>query len=54
MTEKFGDRVKFIDITAEKRLFSLPYPLAQAQISGIGDELIESIEARAHWSRYGL
>ncbi len=58
MTEKFGDRVKFVDISAEKRLFSLPYPLAQADISGIGDELIESaiesLEARAHWGRYGL
>ena len=58
MTEKYGDKVKLIDITSEKRLFSLPYPLAQAPISGIGDEIVESalesVEARAHWGRYGL
>lgn len=54
MQEKYGDKVKFIDISAEKRFLPLPYPLAQAEISGMGDELIESLEARAQWSRYGL
>lgn len=54
MRHKFGDRVKLIDITAEKSFLSLPYPLAQASVAGIGDEFLESIEARALWSRYGL
>lgn len=54
MTSKYGDRVKFVDITGEKNFLNLPFPLAKTDISGIGDDLIDSIEARAQWSRYGL
>ncbi len=54
LTSKYGDRVKLIDISTEKRLFALPSPLMQADMSGIGDELLQSIESRSVWARYGL
>lgn len=54
MAEKFGDRVKFLDLNGERRLLPLPFPLARADILGIGDDLIESLESRALWGRYGL
>ncbi len=54
LTSKYGDRVKFIDVSTEKRLFALPSPLMQADMSSIGDELLQSIESRSVWARYGL
>jgi signal peptide peptidase SppA len=55
MTEKFGDRVKFVEIVADKGLFSsLPLPMMQTDLSGVGDELLQSIESRSLWGRYGL
>lgn len=54
LTGKYGERVKFIDVSADKRLFALPAPLMQADMSGIGDELLQSIESRSIWARYGL
>ena len=54
LTSKYGDRVKLIDISTEKRLFALPSPLMQADMSGMGDELLQSIESRSVWARYGL
>ncbi len=54
LTSKYGDRVKLIDVSAEKRLFALPSPLMQADMSGMGDELLQSIESRSVWARYGL
>ncbi len=54
LTGKYGDRVKLIDVSTEKRLFALPSPLMQADLNGIGDELLQSIESRSVWARYGL
>lgn len=57
LTVKFGDRVKLLDITAEKRLLPQFLPLMQQgtfNTEGIGDELLQSIEAKALWARYGL
>lgn len=62
LTLKFGDRVKLIDISAEKRLLPLPLPLMQQSndslydglYDGLGDELLQSIESKSLWSRYGL
>lgn len=54
LSNKYGDRVKLLDISAEKRLFALPSPLLQTDISGIGEELLQSIESRSVWARYGL
>lgn len=54
MQAKFGDQVKFIDVNSERRLLPLPAPLAQADFSDLGDQLLQSIEDRSQWSRYGL
>ncbi|HEY0901912.1 MAG TPA: S49 family peptidase [Micavibrio sp.] len=57
LTVKFGDRVKLLDITAEKRLLPQFLPFMQQgsfSAEGIGDELLQSIEAKALWARYGL
>ncbi len=60
LTVKFGDRVKLIDIPAEKRLLPFSLPLMQqnrnseAAFEGLGDELLQSIEAKSLWGRYGL
>ncbi|MFN3827989.1 MAG: S49 family peptidase [Micavibrio sp.] len=54
MRHKFGEKVKMVEVSAEKRLLPFPYPLAKAEISHIGDDLLESLEARALWGRYGL
>lgn len=55
MTTKYGDKVKFIDVSAERRLLPFDLPIMQSpDISGIGDELLQTIESRSLWSRYGL
>lgn len=54
MQQKFGDRVKFVDISDESRFFPLSYPMSRMDLSGIGDDLVETLEARALWGRYGL
>lgn len=61
LRERYGDKVK-MPLIAERGFFSRRIPgLASANplqqsgpMSGIGDELISSLEARAWWSRYGL
>ncbi|QQG37374.1 MAG: S49 family peptidase [Micavibrio aeruginosavorus] len=55
MRQKFGDRVKLIDMPVENRFLPPPFPSAQViDVSGIGDEMLEALEARALWGRYGL
>lgn len=54
MQQKFGDRVKLVDISIDNRFFPMSYPAAHVDFSGIGDEFLESLEARSLWSRYGL
>lgn len=54
LSAKYGDRIKLIDVSADRRLLALPAALMQADMNGIGDELLQSIESRSVWARYGL
>lgn len=57
LTGKYGARVKLVDISAEKRLLPLPFPLMRADAAsfeGLSDELLQSIESKSVWGRYGL
>ena len=54
MKELFGDEVCFVDQTPEKKLmfpFSIMGGVKQNEIA---QELLDTIESRAYWSRYGL
>ncbi len=53
MREKFGDEVRFVEMTPEKR-FSLPFPFSGLESAGLADEALDALESRALWSRYGL
>lgn len=54
MREKFGDEVRFVDVTPERK-FALPFPFAaRLESAGIADDILDTLETRAFWSRYGL
>lgn len=57
MREKFGEEIKLVDYTPERKLpFALP-PFMSALSGGeinFADDLIEALESRAFWSRFGL
>ncbi|MBU0800557.1 MAG: S49 family peptidase [Alphaproteobacteria bacterium] len=49
MREKFGKKVKFVEISPEKKLFSLP------SVPGISaDDVIGAVENESAWNRLGL
>jgi ClpP class serine protease len=54
MTEKFGDKTKFVDCSPEKTKF--PFSLLGAQLgeASLAEDAIAAIETRAAWSRFGL
>ena len=59
LRERFGDKVRTPLISAERNLFGRRLPgigLANAlnRYTGLGDDLVSTLEARALWSRYGL
>ncbi len=59
LRERFGDKVRMPLISAERNLFGRRLPgigLADAlnRYTGLGDDLVSTLEARALWSRYGL
>jgi len=53
MREKFGDEVKFSEASPEKR-WSLPFPLGKLETSSLSDDILDTLESRALWSRFGL
>lgn len=54
LREKFGDDVRFADMTPERR-FALPFPLSgQLDRASLTDDFLDTLETRAFWSRYGL
>lgn len=54
MKDKLGDKVRFIDLSPEKKLFSsLPFAGGDAQSNWV-QMALDSAEDRATWSRYGL
>ncbi|MBI1257668.1 MAG: S49 family peptidase [Chloroflexi bacterium] len=55
MREKFGDKVKFLEMTPSKKMrfpFSLMGKLEMPGLSA--DDVLDTLETRALWSRYGL
>ncbi len=56
MREVFGEDIGFSDVTPERK-FSLPLPGLPGALTREGsltDDLLETLESRAIWSRYGL
>ncbi len=57
MREKYGEDVRFIELTPDKKL---PFPLSLipgAEISqgtGLADEILSTLENRSEWSRFGF
>ncbi len=55
MREKYGDDVKFIDLTPERKIPLLGALSAKLEMQGgLADEVLDTLENRALWSRYGL
>lgn len=54
MKEKYGETVKLIDMTPERKLPALLPFVGKLQTNSLADEFIDTLEARALWSRYGL
>lgn len=57
MRARFGDEVKFAEATPDKGL-PVPVPfigkLQAGMADGFSDELVDTLETRAVWARYGL
>jgi len=54
LREKIGENVRFIDMNPDK---GLPLPLSlfgKLETRGLSDEIIETLETRSLWSRFGL
>jgi serine protease SohB len=57
LRERFGDKVSMPLVSAERGLFGRRIPGLGERTgweSGLADELISALEARALWARYGL
>ena len=60
LRERYGDKVETPLVAASRSLFGRTTPGVSAGIvellerPGLTDELISSLEARAHWARFGL
>jgi len=55
LRERFGDDVKLRPIKSKKSMFSMPKLGFSSNITqGLGAELIDAVEERALWSRFGL
>jgi serine protease SohB len=59
LRERYGDKVRTPLVAAERGLFGRRLPgvgLGEALLdrSGMADDLVSALEARALWSRYGL
>jgi serine protease SohB len=59
LRERYGDKVRMPLISAERGLFGRAKPAINLldQLggqSGLAEDLISALEARALWSRYGL
>lgn len=56
MREKYGDNVKLIDLTPDRKIPLLGALSAKLDIGGgsLADDVLDTIETRAVWSRYGL
>ncbi len=54
MTEKFGDDIKFIDMTPDKNFFTDMFSLGASARGEWIESALETAETRAYWSRFGL
>lgn len=55
MREKYGADVRFIELSPDKK-FGLPFPLSRGKIGpeNWADDLLESVEDRSIWARFGF
>lgn len=54
MKEKFGEETRFIDITVEKKSLLSMLPLMGEARGDMMLDALDAIDAKTHWSRYGL
>ncbi len=55
LRERFGDDVKLRPIKSKKSMFSLPkLGFGSSMTQGLGADIIDAVEERALWSRFGL
>ena len=55
MRERYGDKVETPLVSASRGLFGRTTPgLDLFDRSGLADDLVSALEARAIWARYGL
>lgn len=53
MREKYGDKVKLVEFAPDKPRFPLPLPFGMQQLN-LAEDLVDTMECRALWGRYGL
>ncbi len=54
MKDKLGDETRFIDIVVEKKSLLSLLPLMGAARGDIMLDALDAVDAKTHWSRYGL
>jgi signal peptide peptidase SppA len=52
--EKFGEDIRFVDVTPEKKTFFPLSLLTKTHHKDIASEIIDAIETRTLWQRFGL